>query len=374
MLGLPSRIASAVSSIGLERTRARYEPLADAGFFGPDSVTWKVWSYPSSVVTGFQRAVTIEQLDPNLNAAVETAGGVRYRPRTRYERTMRYFALAAFGDSFTAAKAADVLVKVHSKAIGDNPVTGGHYDANSPDSQLWIHVTAWHSILYCYEKFGPGRLSEADELQYWAECARAAELQTIDPADVPRSRAEVRAYFESWRPRLAASELAQSMTAFILQADVAFPPDLPLWSRPLQLPLARLFRTATISTYPRYVRTMFGLRQSAAEDLAARLVLRVAFAAMVRNPALYARLAEILVPTTTPIVAPALLGVQPASPETMTPREAQARYGFDLPADAHAGMRARQRNRVFGEGARPSDDGLYESEQLIGAMEPARRA
>ena len=69
-----------------------------------------------------------------------------------------------------------MLVKVHSKAIGDDPVTGGRYDANSPDSQLWIHVTAWHSILYCYEKFGPGRLSEADELQYWDECARAAQL------------------------------------------------------------------------------------------------------------------------------------------------------------------------------------------------------
>ena len=157
---------------------------------------------------------------------------------------------------------------------------------------------------------------------------------------MPRSRAEVRAYFESWRPRLAASELAQTMTAFILQADVAFPPDLPAWSRPLQLPLARLFRTATISTYPRYMRSMFGLRQSAAEDLAARVVLRVAFAAMVRNPALYARLAEILVPTTTPIVAPALLGITPTSPETTTPREAQARYGFDVPAEAHQGMRA----------------------------------
>ena len=57
------------------------------------------------------------------------------------------------------------------------------YDANKPSSQLWIHVTAWHSILRCYEMFGPGRLSEAEEQQFWAECARAAELQTIDPGN-----------------------------------------------------------------------------------------------------------------------------------------------------------------------------------------------
>lgn len=48
-----------------------------------------------------------------------------------------------------------------------DPVTGGRYDSNSPESQLWIHMTAWHSILYV-------------------------------------------AYFESWKPRLAASQTAQS--------------------------------------------------------------------------------------------------------------------------------------------------------------------
>ena len=39
-------------------------PHEDYGFFGPDSVTWKVWSYPTSLTVGFQRAVVIEELDP----------------------------------------------------------------------------------------------------------------------------------------------------------------------------------------------------------------------------------------------------------------------------------------------------------------------
>jgi uncharacterized protein (DUF2236 family) len=139
-------------TIARSGTRGPVQPHEDYGFFGPDSVTWRVWSYPTSLTIGFQRAVVIEELDPSLVAAVEKTNAVRYRPRTRYDRTLRYFAMVAFGDSRSTSQAADVLVKVHSKAIGVDPLTGDAYDANAPHSQLWIHLTAWHSILYAYEK------------------------------------------------------------------------------------------------------------------------------------------------------------------------------------------------------------------------------
>ena len=74
-----------------------------------------------------------------------------------------------------------------------------------------------------------------EEEQYWEECARAAEFQTIDPADVPRTREGIRAYFEAYRPRLIASEVAQGMMDFLLDADaIVLPPELPA-------PLRRLF-------------------------------------------------------------------------------------------------------------------------------------
>ena len=157
------------------------EAAEDYGFFGPDSVTWKVWSYPTSLTIGFQRSVVIEELDPALVAAVDKTHEIYKRPRTRYDRTLRYFAMVAFGDSASTVKAADVLVKIHSKAVGTDEVTGIRYDANDPASQLWIHLTAWHSILVAYEKYGPGKLSAEEEERYWAECALAAELQTCDP-------------------------------------------------------------------------------------------------------------------------------------------------------------------------------------------------
>ncbi len=100
------------------------EPAEDYGFFGPDSVAWKVWSYPTSLSIGFQRAVVVEELDPALVAAVDKTQGIYDRPRTRYDRTLHYFAMVAFGDSRSTAKAADVLVKIHSKAVGVDAVTG----------------------------------------------------------------------------------------------------------------------------------------------------------------------------------------------------------------------------------------------------------
>ena len=43
---------------------AAVEPLEDYGFFGPDSVTWKVWAYPTRP-SASSRAVVVEELDPS---------------------------------------------------------------------------------------------------------------------------------------------------------------------------------------------------------------------------------------------------------------------------------------------------------------------
>lgn len=347
----------------------QFEPQEDYGFFGPGSVTWKVWSHPTSYILGFARAVTIEHFDPNLAAAVVQSGGVKYRPSTRYGRTLRYFGMVAFGSTEETARAADVLVKVHSKAIGHDPVTGGEYDANKPDSQLWIHVTAWHSILKCYEEFGPGKLSPEEEDQFWEECARAAELTTADVSKCPRSRAEVHAYFEEWRPRLAASEAAQDMINFILPLQVALPADMSDLVKTAFLPATWMMRKAIISTYPKHMRAMAGLRQGPITDAAVKLPVKAMHALLNQNLQLRLAFMTLLAPQAVPVAAPAILGIPAKNPITMTPREAQAAYGLDRPDEAHPDMRAKQRDRVFRKGLRPVDDGLVESQKYIGAMD-----
>jgi uncharacterized protein (DUF2236 family) len=347
--------------------RPAITPHEDYGFFGPGSTTWKVWSYPTSLTVGFQRAVVVEELDPALVASVDETHAIFDRPRTRYDRTLRYFAMVAFGDSRSTSRAADVLVKVHSKGIGTDPVTGIRYDANDPDSQLWIHLTAWHSILKAYEMYGPGKLSAEEEAQYWAECRVAAELQTCSPDDVPRTREGLRDYYQQMRPQLLGSELARNAMNHLLRADVMLP-SLPRAFAPVTWLTTRALRAATIATMPRWMREMAGLRQSRAVDLAIRPVMRVAFALANLNTRIKLGLLTFLSPMTRDVVAPVLYAVPPTHPVVRTPAEARELYGYVKPADAHLDLRARQAAKVFGEGGSPSDEGIVESEPILGAI------
>ncbi|MBN9620620.1 MAG: DUF2236 domain-containing protein [Actinobacteria bacterium] len=340
------------------------EPAEDYGFFGPDSVTWKVWSYPTSLTVGFQRAVVVEELDPALVASVDATQAIFERPRTRYDRTLRYFALVAFGDSRTTSAAADVLVKVHSKAVGTEPYGGATYDANDPRSQLWIQLTGWHSILYAYEKYGPGPLTPAEERQYWAECAVAAELQTCDPDDVPRDRAGLRAYYEAMRPQLSASPIARKAMRHLLTADVMLPP-LPRALRPASWVVGQVLRAATLATLPRWMREDAGLRQHRLIDALVTPVMRTAFWTVHRSRRLELALLRFLSPSTVPVAGPVLLGIAARNDETLTPAQARERYGYDRPAEAHLELRARQRAKALA-GERPGDEVIRESESLLG--------
>jgi uncharacterized protein (DUF2236 family) len=349
--------------------RPTIEPHSDYGFFGPDSVTWKVWTCPTSLTIGFQRAVVVEELDPALIAAVDATEAVRYRPRTRYDRTLRYFALISLGDTRSAIKASEVLVKVHAKAVGTEPLSGNPYDANDPHSQLWIHLTAWHSILYAYERFGPGRLSQEEENRYWEECAIAAELQTCDPADVPRTREGIRAYFEEMRPKLAGSEAAQSMMDHLLNARVMLPP-VPLVLRPAAFIVNKAMRYATIATMPRWMRRMGGLRQSRLMDIAITPLMRINF----RIARLSARFQiaglALLSPSTVSVAAPVLLGIPPRTPETLTPAEARERYGVLPPTEEYARFRERIEATLADRKGAGADDENALREEAFSDSEP----
>lgn len=347
--------------------RPEITPHQDYGFFGPDSVTWKVWSYPTSLSVAFQRAVVIEELDPALVASVDETHAIFDRPRTRYDRTLRYFALVAFGDSAATSKAADILVKVHSKGIGTDPVTGQRYDANDPHSQLWIHLTAWHSILYAYERYGPGKLSEAEEAQYWRECAVAAELQTCSPDDIPTTREGVRAYFEQMRPQLLASPIAKKAMDHLLSAEVMMPP-MPRILAPAQWVVMRFLRAGTLATMPRWMRQQSGLHASRLIDTLVRPVLRITFALANLNKRFKLEALTFLSPMTRDVVAPILYDIDPVEPVVRTPAEARELYGYDPPALAHQELRERQAKRVFGEGAAPSDEGIVASEPILGSI------
>lgn len=351
--------------------RKNIKPAEDYGFFGPDSITWKVWSYPTSLTIGFQRAVVVEELDPALVTAVTHTYEIFKRPRTRYSRTLTYFALVAFGDTRTASKAADVLVKVHSKAVGIEPLSGYPYDANDPRSQLWIHLTAWHSILYAYEKYGPGPLSPDEEARYWQECAIAAELQTCDPAEVPRTRAGVREYFEQMRPHLVGSDMARHAMNHLLDSQVMLP-ELPPGVRLAAEVISYFIDKATLASMPRWMREMVGLPRHRLVDTLIVPIMRMGFAVTHLSRRLELLLLAVLSPGTLPHAGPMLLGIPPERPETLTPEQARDRYGYAHPARAHLELRKKQWAKAMA-GQLTSDEGVRESEPFLGSTISNRR-
>lgn len=293
----------------------------DYGFFGPDSPSWKVWAAPTALI-GFQRSVVLEHFDPFLTAAVADMAGIYREPRVRLDHTLAYFLTVAVGDGRTAVSVADHLMTVHAKATGVEPITGRRYSANNPESQLWIHVTGWHSVLKCYEVFGPGPLSPAEESRYWAECAVAAELQTCKPADVPRSRAEVRAYFAEVRPRLCSSERAHEAMHYLLRTSRKNA-GTQFWA------LSRALAPATIATLPGWMRRTGGFDQPAIVDAAVRPAMRVAMRAT-RSPRAMAMILGSRLPATAHVLRQHYQADAPLWRETVTPTQARASLAAEL--------------------------------------------
>ncbi|AKU14770.1 oxygenase MpaB family protein [Luteipulveratus mongoliensis] len=321
------------------------EPAADYGFFGPDSVAWKVWAYPTSLMVGFSRAVTVEELDPLLVASVDHSGQVKQRPYLRYDRTLQYFATVMFADAETVLKSSEILMKIHSRAIGIDPETGQQYDANDPESQLWIHLTAWHSILYAYEVYGPGRLSAEEEARYWEDCAVAAEFQTIDPDSVPRTREGIRQYFEDYRPQLIGSEVAQDMFQFLANGALyAVPPSTP---DPIAWLVNAVVSRAVIATLPKWMREMGGTPQSRVVDIAAVTVAKPAHRVVGSSATLERLLIGFLSPKTAAIVDPVLANVPAINPRTYTPAEARKAFGHSqTPREIYADILAEREHQA----------------------------
>lgn len=322
------------------------EPMEDYGWFGPDSVTWKVCAYPTAPTVGFSRAVVVEELDPFLIAPVKNSSKIYSQTAVRYDRTLRYFATYLFADSKKIAHATQVLMKVHAKAASPDPVSGLLSDPNNPDEQLWIHMTAWHSILYTYEQFGPGRLTPEEEASYWADCATAAQAQTIDPDTVPRSRDEVREYFRLMRPRLAASEATQEAMSHLMDADGIYPP-VPAVAKPGLWLYAKLFRAAVIATLPQYQRDLANLRQPKVVDALVRPLMRVAMRTAARSPRLMLGMIAALSPSTVPVAGPVLMGIKPLSDAVLTPEETFRRHGVPTPRELYAELGHDQATVVY---------------------------
>ena len=249
------------------------------GFFGPDSVTWRIHSDPTFSVGGL-RALLLQALHPVAMDGVARFSGVfKDEPWPRLIRTAAYVDTLTFGTRTEAAEAVARVRGIHHRLGSTEETTGRTYRVDDPDLLLWVHCCEVDSLLSAARRSGlPLTGDEAD--RYVAEQVTAAELIGVPADDVPASVDALAAYFEAIRPSLAATAAARHAYRLIVL------PPMPTWVRyltPAQ-PAWGGLATLAVALLPPWARRMYSLPGLGLTDAAATAGLRAFRQTMLRLP------------------------------------------------------------------------------------------
>ena len=249
------------------------------GFFGPDSVTWRIHGDPSYHVGGL-RALMLQALHPvAMDGVARNSVGFKEDWWLRMSRTGQYMETITFGSRTEARRMAARVRGYHRKLSGVEETTGRAYRVDDPDLLLWVYATAVDSLLTTAQRAGVP-LTDEDADRYVAEQVAAAQLIGVPLSTVPRTVAELDAYLEDIRPSLAATPSALDGVR-----DLFLPP-MKGWvqvltpARPAWVTLA----TLGFATLPAWARRMYSMPGLGLTDAAATAALRALRTALVAVP------------------------------------------------------------------------------------------
>jgi uncharacterized protein (DUF2236 family) len=205
------------------------QPRGDPGLFGPDSATWQIHADFVGMLSGGLCALMLQTLHPSALAGVWDHSNFRDDLVGRLRRTTNFVAGTTYAGTETAHRLIARVRRIHAQVRGVTQ-TGEPYHAEDPQLLTWVHVTEAFAFLEGYRRaYGPVPRAHAD--RYFDETRRVAE--TLGAGDVPRSEAEVGAYFANVQPRLAFTE--RSRTVLQILQRMRLPVPLPDTSRDLFL-------------------------------------------------------------------------------------------------------------------------------------------
>ena len=233
----------------------------DPGLYGPDSVTWRVHADPSMAFGGL-RALLLQALHPLAMTGVAQHSDFRGDPWGRLFRTADYVGITTYGTTLEATRAAAKVRGIHRKLTATDPATGSSFRIDRPDLLRWVHCVEVESFLTTAVRCGL-RLSAAEQDRYYEEQLRNAEL--IGATDVPRSVAEMAAYFRAMRPQLQVGAEARRAASFVLWPPMPARIELGTPARPAWIALA----TTSFAMLPRWARRLYCLPGLPTTDLAA---------------------------------------------------------------------------------------------------------
>ena len=163
---------------------------ADPGYFGPNSMMWKV-NKEITVLFGGARALLMHAAHPLIAAGARQTSFYQRDPWKRLIRTLSLQNSVTFGTKTEADESAHRINKLHEVIKGEDVVTKKIYDALDHEQLLWVHACLQISSIYFYEKTVK-KLSESEKNQYHKENMLAAKLVLIDENNMPQSHDELK--------------------------------------------------------------------------------------------------------------------------------------------------------------------------------------
>ena len=232
---------------------------ADLGYFGPDSVTWRIHGATSTFIGGM-RALLMQALHPRAMAGVDQHSDFRERPWRRLVRTIEYVVINTYGTTAQADDAAAKVREIHKTVRGIDPVTGKAYAADDHDLLLWVHSGEVDSYLEAYRAYGPG-LSDRDADRYVAERVRSVELLGLPSGCAPATVADLKDYIDASAGELVLSDAARGVRDLVMNSPLRWP-----LNKPLRLPGA-----AAIVILPAHARALYRVRWPRPVDVGVRV-------------------------------------------------------------------------------------------------------
>lgn len=267
----PLRVQSVVSDPAA--TLVAMSSAPDLGFFGPDSLSWRVHR-EVTVLFGGARAVLMQAAHPLVIAGARRTGFYERDPWRRLQRTLQLTYAVTFGSRTEAVAAAERINEVHERVHGVDEVTGLPYDALDPELLLYVHACLIESALL-FERLTIGGLDDAERQRFHEEQMLVAELLRLPRDRIPPTVPELRAYLRQVEGTgiLRVEEAARSVAALFRQ-----PPREAEW-RPVLLGVSRL----AFWTLPPVPRELYDVRLTPRR----RAVMSAAFASLRRlHPAI----------------------------------------------------------------------------------------
>ncbi len=188
----------------------------DEGWFGPDSVVWRVHASPAMLIGGL-RALLLQTLHPLAMAGVADHSDYRDDPWGRLHRTGRFVGATTYGNTASAEAAVAVVRRVHERVKGFAP-DGRPYSANDPHLLLWVHITEVDSFLRAHQRYDANPLSDAEADRYVAEMAIVAER--LGSERPPSSMADLAEMMAAFRKECGANRQTRDALRFLLNPPV----------------------------------------------------------------------------------------------------------------------------------------------------------